>query len=39
MKEDNILDEDDLNKYFLEFKKDLLKYNFDEYNDVFMKKK
>jgi len=39
MTEENILDEEDLNKYFLELKKDLLKYKFEDYNNVFMKKK
>ena len=39
MTEENILDEEDLNKYFLELKKDLLKYDFMDYNNVFMKKK
>ncbi len=39
MTEENILDEEDLNKYFLELKKDLLKYDFKEYNNIFMKKK
>jgi hypothetical protein len=39
MTEENILDEEDLNKYFLELKKDLLKYNFEDYDDIFMKKK
>jgi len=36
---ENILDEEDLNKYFLELKKDLLKYKFDDYNNIYMKKK
>ena len=39
MTEENILDEEDLNKYFLELKKDLLKYDFKDYNNIFMKKK
>lgn len=39
MEEGNILDEEDLNKYFLKLKKDLLKYKFEDYNNVFMKKK
>ncbi len=39
MTEENILDEEDLNKYFLELKKDLLKYDFKDYDNVFMKKK
>jgi len=39
MTEENILDEEYLNKYFLELKKDLLKYDFEDYNNVFMKKK
>ncbi len=39
MTEKNILDEENLNKYFIELKKDLLKYDFDNYNNVFMKKK
>lgn len=39
MNEKNILDEEDLNKYFLELKKDLIKYKFEDYNNIFMKKK
>ena len=39
MTETNIFDKNDLEKYFSEFKKDILKYNFDEYNDIFMSKK
>lgn len=39
MTEENILDEEDLNKYFLELKKDLKKYKFEDYNNIFMKKK
>ncbi len=39
MSEENILDEEDLNKSFLELKKDLIKSNFENYNNVFMKKK
>lgn len=39
MTQENILDEEDLNKYFLELKKDLIKYKFEDYNNIFMKKK
>jgi len=39
IKEDNMLDEEDLNRYFLELKKDLLKYDFNDYNNIFMKRK
>ena len=33
------MDKNDLEKYFSEFKKDLAKYKFDHYNDIFMSKK
>jgi hypothetical protein len=39
MSSNNILDKSDLEKYFSEFKKDLLKYKFDEYNEIFMSPK
>ncbi len=39
MTEKNILDINDLEKCFSEFKEDLIKYEFEDYNEIFMSKK
>ncbi len=39
MSEDKILDLDDLNKYFLAFKNDIIKYNITEWDDIFLSNK
>ena len=39
MVENKILDKKDLEKYFQEFKKDIIKYNIDEYDKIYMSKK
>ena len=39
MVENKILDKKDLEKYFQEFKKDIVKYNIDEYDKIYMSKK
>jgi len=39
MTEDNILDKDDLNKYFLEFKQDIVKNKNKDWNEIYLTKK
>ena len=39
MVENKILDKKDLEKYFQEFKKDIIKYNINEYDKIYMSKK
>jgi site-specific DNA-methyltransferase (adenine-specific) len=39
MTEDNILDKNDLNKYFLAFKKDIIKNKNEDWNDIYLSKK
>ena len=39
MKEENILDKNDLNKYFLLFKQDIIKNMDEDWNDIYLKQK
>jgi len=39
MTEDNILDKDDLNKYFLEFKQNIIKNKNNNWNEIYLSKK
>jgi hypothetical protein len=39
MTENNILDKDDLNKYFLKFKQDIIKYKYEEWQEIYLSEK
>ena len=39
MKEENILDQEDLNKYFLKFKKDIIKNLNEDWNEIYLSQK